>query len=244
MPAAFVQTHTSGTSTTSDTTVAATIATAAVPIGNLLALWVGFDNTATSTPTVSSVSVPAGETATWAKVASHDSSNASAAAGCRGEMWVIVTTQSWAVAQAVTVTLSAAVTAKAVVLKEFSGAAVTVRGTAGTGTSTNTVPTASTSGTALEVGDLVLGGAAFEAGAAPTADADTLNGSWANTATALAGAANPTGISVITQHKIVTATGAQTYNPTHGAGIDSGAAIVALTPSATSASFAGWGIPL
>lgn len=243
MAVAYVQTHTSGTSNASGTTVAATVATADVAAGNLLLLWVGFDNTGAATPIVSSISVPSGETAAWAKVVSHDSASAGSALGCRGELWAIVTTQAWAVAQAVTVTLSAAVTAKVALLKEFSGASVTVRGTAGSGETTTIPPSVSTSGTALVAGDLVIGAAAVESASATlTPDSDTLNGSWASTAQGNVGTGSA-GISVITQHKIITATGVQTYNPTSSASTDSGTVIVALTPTAPT-SFSGWGIPL
>jgi hypothetical protein len=112
---------------------------------------------------------------------------------------------------------------------EFSGAAVTQRGTAGTGTSTGGTPSAATSGTALVAGDLVLGGATFETNAAATDDTDTTNGSWsAGNKTNTSGSTAATNISVVLQHKIVTASGAQTYNPT-GAN-DAGSAVQAVIP--------------
>ena len=228
MAVAFVRNHTSGSSTTSGTTLSFTL-TNSVPAGNLLQVWVGFDNTATSTPTVSSIGKQSGEAGNWTKVASHDSSASGSAAGCRGEMWLIIPTVTWAAA-AYTITLSEAVTSKAVVVAEFSGVSTALRGTAGSGTNTGGVPVAATGGTAPLTGDLVLGAMSCEGTSVATADTDTTNGTWSsiNSSSASTGTAS-TSISVGAQYKIVTAGGSQTYNTAGGS--DSGAVALALIPT-------------
>ncbi|HEY8881945.1 MAG TPA: hypothetical protein VIM47_00945 [Dermatophilaceae bacterium] len=233
MAVAFVRNHTSGVTQTGGTTIAATIATADVAIGNVLVAWMAFDNATTTTPTVSGLSKPGGETNSWARIGAVDSANAGSATGVRGEMWAIKTTVAWAVATAVTATLSQSRASKAILLSEFSGVDVTLRGTVGAGNTTNTTtspPTASTSGTALVAGDLVLGGAALDFGssATVTADADTSNGSWAGAAVASTGNNSSSSVTATVQHKIVTATGVQTFNPTFSASSDAGVVVAAL----------------
>jgi hypothetical protein len=228
----YIQDHTSGTSG-SGTSVTVTLA-GNVPAGNLLAVWVGFDNLTASTPTVSSLDKPGGESATWARVAQHNSSIATAAAGVRGEMWVIRVTQQWDSGTVVTATLSASPPKSCATCREFTGVFATLRGTAGTNTSTGGTPSAATSGTALVAGDLVLGGATFETSTTPSDDADTTNGSWsAGLIGSATGGASAAQVRSIQQYKVVSATGVQTYNPT--ANSDSGAAVVALQndPAAT-----------
>ena len=228
MPALFVRNLTAGNSNASGTTVDFTIPVA-VPAGNLIVVFVGFDNLTATTPIVSSIAKQAGETANWVQIGKHDASVATGAAAVRGELWAILTTVQWATG-AKTVTLSAAVVKKAVIGREFSGVTTALRGTAGTGTHATGSPTATTGGTAPATGDLVLGGAAFETTATPTADADTLNGSWsAAVVYASSGGAANTNVAVTSQYKIVTAGGQQTYNPS-SAGVDSGACVVALVP--------------
>lgn len=225
--AQFVRDHTPANTKTSGTTVAATVAGADVAIGNVLVIGVVADNLSSTTPTVSSISKPAGDGGTWAKVMGVGSSTATAAGGVVGELWAIKTTTSWPVGTTVTVTLSGAVAAKGVVMREYTNALITARGTAGSGTGTTGAPTSTTAGTAIVAGDLVLGLGVFENNVAPGADADTLNGSWdsgANTFTT--GGTAATNVAVIVQHKIPTATGAQTYNPTGLS--DCGACVIAL----------------
>lgn len=228
MAIAFVRNHTAGTSSTSNTTVTFTLSAVVAP-GNLIVAFAGFDNTSTTAPSVTSISKMAGETANWVEIAGHDSSSASSSGGARGEMWAILTTVQWSAA-AYTVTLSGSVTRKICVASEFSGATAALRGTSGTGTATNGSPTSTTAGTAPLTGDVVLGGAAFEATSAPTGDSDTLNGSWS----AINSVASSSGIGSSScsggmQYKIVTAGGHQTYNPS-GSG-DSGCCVVALVPA-------------
>ena len=230
MSVAFVRNHTAGATETNNTTVLAQVATANVAIGNVLVMWASFDNATTTTPTVSSISVMAGETNLWARVASHDASDPTNGNAVRGEMWAITTTVAWTVGTLVSVTFSASLFAKVVLLSEFSGVTTIVRGTAGTGANTSSLPSATTSGTALAVGDLVLGGGSFEySGVAPTGDTDTAGGPWSAVSAAQSGGTTTTtGVTALMQYKVLTALGIQTYNPTLTAVTDSGAVVVAL----------------
>jgi hypothetical protein len=99
----------------------------------------------------------------------------------------------------------------------WTGVDTTLRGTVATGTSTTGSPSVATTGTALVAGDLVIGSVSFENSAQMTADADTLNGTWdAIVGTFTTGGAAATNVGTGTQDKVVTATGAQTFNPTGG----------------------------
>lgn len=240
MTATFVRAHTAGTSKTSNTTVTATLA-ALVASGNLLVISIGMDNLGTFTPTVSSVSKPGGETNSWAKLASHSASSLTAAAAVVGELWAIRTTQSWASATVVTVTISSAVTAKATTLLEFSGVTATLRTVGGGGSSTAGIPAANMPTGSQQtgtVGDLVVGFGTFEQAAAVTGDADTTNGSWSTATTSFTtGGGTATNVSAITQYKVLTASGLQIYEPT-GTSTDSGCNAVALVPSGPAPSLA------
>lgn len=244
MAVAHVRNHTAGNSTTAATTIAATVVTADVAAGNLLVAWVVFDNTGTSTPTVSSVSKPGGDGGTWTKLTSFDSPTATAAAGLRGELWGIVTTTAWPVSTAVTATLSASVDDRTILLAEFSGASLTVRHAASASAAAVTTQSVAIS-TGLASGDLVVGASGQEFGGMTwTADTDTINGSWSSAYTTASGTGTSADMSSILQYKIITASGAQTYNPASNQSSDTGTAVVGLAPSAGAASFSGWGIPL
>lgn len=238
--AAFVKNHNSGTSTTLSASVAATLVSD-VPTDNLITVAVSMDNLTANTPIVLSISTPVGETATWVKLASHVSDTATAAAGAIGELWGIVTTRVWTSGTTVTVTATATITAKCMTVREFFGVTTTIRGTAGTGTSTGGTPTASTTGTTPISGDVVIGFASVEQNTAITSDSDTLNGVWdAGFKVNTSGGSPATNMANIQQYKIVTAAGHQTYNPTGGS--DSGCGVVALIPKQYANS--SWGIPL
>lgn len=243
MAVAFVRNHTNGISKTSNASVTGTLA-ANVAVGNLLVFWGTWDNSGTSTPLMNSVNVPGGESASWTRIASHNSSTSGGSGGNRGEMWGIIPTIQWNSATVVTGTLASSVTAKVGLLMEFSGCTLTLRGTAGTGVSTTGVASATTGGTAPSAGDLVLGAASCETAIASTTDTDTTNGSWSTAlAGQTAGSTDQTNQSAILQYKIVNAGGHQTYNPVMQVQ-DSGAAIVALVPAVGAAGWAGWGVSM
>lgn len=247
MAIAHVRNHTAGTHTTTGTAISTTLA-ANVTAGNLLVALFVFDNTATSTPTVSSITKQAGETASWTRIGQVDSTSSSPGNGVRGEVWAILTTVTWSTAP--TATLDAAVVARIGLLSEFSGASTTLRGgTWADGTSTTGSPTAATNGLSAQptAGDLVIGAGAFEGATAPTGDADTTGGSWSTAYTASAEVgANTSNAAAILQHKIVSSgSAAQNYGPTQSpGGGDSGAIITSLQPAASGSAFIGWGIPL
>lgn len=229
MAVTHVADHTGGTSTTSGLQVTATLASN-VAAGNMLVITVAADNLSSTTPTVTLISTPIGETATWSQLAAHTSDSATAAAACVGEMWGIVTTQQWNSAATITVTLSGSVVAKCTTLTEFAGCTVTKRGTAGSGTSSAGTPTATTAGTTPVTGDLVLGVGSCEQNVAMTGDSDTLNGSWSTALTkATTGGGSAANMSTLLQYKIITAGGNQTFNPTGAS--DSGCAVVAMVPT-------------
>lgn len=105
-------------------------------------------------------------------------------------------------------------TAKAWTLTEVTsnatgGFASYVSGSQATGSATTQTLTTST----IAINDFVLGALGQEGNGTRTADADTLNGSW-STAQSTGFGTTTGGIEIITQYKIVTAAGAQTYNPT------------------------------
>lgn len=195
-----------------------------------------FDNvTNAASPTVTSITKPAGESASWVKLGSVDSSSATGAAGVRTELWGIATTVTWPASTDYTATLSASVSAKTTFTRPFSGVSTTLRGTAPSGTtgaagvSTVGTPTATTAGTAPVIGDLVIGVAGHESNTAPGLDADTLGGAWISAGsffTSSGGAAANVGVNL--EYKVTTAAGAQTFNPTCSG--DSGVLVLALVP--------------
>lgn len=85
--------------------------------------------------------------------------------------------------------------------------------TGASSTSTTGTPTITTG--SITSGDMVIGGIGREGNESPTGDSDTTRGSWS---TLLGGRVGTTtsGAQVVTQRKVVTGTGTQTYNPTFG----------------------------
>lgn len=234
MAVQFVREHTDGSSKSAGTTVAGATA-AVVPAGNLLVAWTVADNTGASTPTVSSLSKPAGESASWVQLQATPSASASAGAAVTGDLYAIVTTVDWASGTTITATLSASVTAKVIAIAEFSGCTATKR-TAGawtTGTGTNSVSSTPT-GT-IQHGDLVLGAAGFENNAVPTS-------SWTLAAgVATAGGQAITNVGAGLFYVITTGAGSQPFSAsgTSDATGTAGALVPAAEPP-----FIGWGYPI
>lgn len=215
--AQFVKAHISASDSTSGTTVAPTLASS-VPAGNLLIVYVVADNLSSTTPTLTAISKPANETATWTILANSGSSSATAAAGVVGGMAGIVTTVDWPSGTAVTATLGATATARRLGhLAEFKDAKLTVTGTFATATTTNGTVTAST-GTGVGIGDLLLSGTGFENNVAPTGTWTTIASS-ATTTTATA----TSEIAGLLQYKLATTAGAQSFT---GTGTGDGTVIV------------------
>lgn len=80
-------------------------------------------------------------------------------------------------------------------------------------TATTATPTITTS--SITSGDLVIGAVGREGNEAPTGDSDTSNGSWSSVLGGRVGTTTA-GSQCVTQRKVVTGTGTQTYNPTFG----------------------------
>jgi hypothetical protein len=147
-----------GTSGVADKTLATTVAlgtrTEVTGAGFLIVVGGTADNLTASTPTLS-LNKPAGETNSWTVVQAN-SPVATAAGGVLTYLAYILSTTSWA-ATAITATWSGSVQARAGSIKTFTGATVTTRAAATTGTLAGSLQTASpTSPAGTQVGDLVL----------------------------------------------------------------------------------------
>ena len=194
-----------------------------VATDHLLVAFMVFDNTSATAPTVTGIAKESGETNNWVKLASFDSSNASSAAGCRGEIWAIRTTKVWSSGGPYNATLSASVGGKISYTIDFDLTTTTIRGAAGTGTSTAGAPSASTTGATPQVGDLVLALGGFETNADPSAGAGfTGNWVWGTTG----GGGSTTHLRGVIGFKEVTSAGHMTWSPSGSS--DSGACVVAL----------------
>lgn len=208
MPVALVRSHNTGASVTAATTIAATVATADVPVDRLLVVWAGSRNAAA----VTSLTKPGGETAAWTKVASFTHGSGSIS----GELWILKTTVVWPVGTTVTATFASSQQRRAIGLVEYSGVDTVLRGAAGTGTGANGQASASIT-TGLLAGDLVLAGASLAAGDFfddIALDTDTTNGSWAEVSDSgsRTGFGDTTALNLSLQHKILTGSGTQTFN--------------------------------
>jgi hypothetical protein len=196
------------------TTLAVTF-TASSAAGNLIAAFFIFDNAATaSKPVVSSISVPAGETASWVFLGAARSTSTSAGAFASGEMWCIKTTVAWTL-PTITVTLDTSTVMKSAGYIEYSGADAVARSTGGTAYSTTTTAaSATTTGTTPQVDDLVLG-LTFQSNVASGTfvDADTTGGAWVlRTPMGSTGGSAASNNGGCAQDKILTAATHQTLN--------------------------------
>lgn len=215
---------------TSDTSMPGGAITAAIG-EQIITAWT-FDNEATTTPSITSITKPASETASWVKLGYADSPVAIGNSGLRAEVWGIIPTVAWN-AFAPVATLSGARQSKAFHGKVFKGGTLTVRGTApivghssAAGLATKTL----TGAEQPQDDDLVIGVGVKESVTPPSADADTTNGSWNAGVTSASGpgGTDASNVSLRFQWKIVTATGDQTYNPTSAG--DCGVIAFALAP--------------
>lgn len=220
------------------TTLAITNTTGAViPAGTLLVLSYASDNLASTTAPTLSVSNSGGVawTRLFAPVGSGVTSTAGA--GIWHCAWYALTTVDIATGATITTVTTTSVVANAAVIRGFSGAGGTVRGTTVTAVATGGSPSAVSTGTALVVGDLVVGTVGSEIPAASlNGDTDTLNGAWdALTAFGSTGGNAATNVAAGIQAKIVTANGTQTYNPV-GSG-DTVASVMSFVPAVTQSIF-------
>ncbi len=190
-------------------------ASSTIPAGTLLVLGISWDNIDAATPTISSVSTSGGGTWTSRGTANVGVS-ATAGSGIFTAVYTTLTTSSISSGATITtITFSSASTAsKAAAIVGFDNMLENLRGSVVSATSTGGAPSAVTT-TAPVTGDVVVGVILGEDNATPTADADTLNGSWsAIYGTASTGAGAATNVAVGIQAKTVTAGGNQTFNAT------------------------------
>lgn len=204
------------------------------PIGNQIILMIGLDNVGNATPTISSITVPGGETATWVRLGYGDSSSGTAGSGARVEVYGITPTQAWSAFSPV-VTFTAAITAKSSLGFCRSGGSLNERDVLPTvgNTVVGTTPSI-VSAPVPKSGDLVIAVVVSQTATAWTGDADTLNGSWSSAvSSATTGGTDNTNITTMFQTKIVTADGAQTFNPTNAVSSSGSIVIVSLATAGT-----------
>jgi len=203
-----------------------------IPANTLLVLALCCDNVAAATPTISSITNVGG--GTWAnRAGATTQSGASTTAGSGVFVYcqTLFTSSSVANGTAITVTFNASPAVKSVGIVGFSEMSGTLRNTVVSAASTVGTPSAVTTGTALVAGDLVIGVFGAETSATIGGDADTLNGAWQAMFTlSSSGGQAATNVGVCLDYKVVTATGAQTYNPSGGAN-DSVAIVFAMVPA-------------
>jgi hypothetical protein len=230
MAVTHVRSHAGGQTKSTGTTLAVALS-AGVAANNTLYLHAVIDTLAGgTTPNITGITVPAGETATWTLVGAHPGATTSGANSVIGELWTITTTQAWDVAFTPTITWNGSRNARGAVVEEFSGVTTTVRGTVSAVTSATGAPSAAVSSPLA--GDLVVAGSSWETGTAPSGDTDTTNGSWSGVVSiATTGGLDTSNLVAALQYKIVTADGAQTYDPT-GTNNDAGAVVAVMTPAA------------
>lgn len=217
---------------TSETTWA-TNANLSVAAGKTIIFGAGFDNLSTTTPTITGIDVPSGETAVWERIALADSPTSTGGSGLRSEVWRITTTVAWNTFNP-SVTFSAAITAKSGSFMVFSGIGSTVvRGTyasnsvvAGSGTASAILTGASSPLT----NDVVIALFTNEDNGVPGADTDTTNGDWVSPTGSTGnttGGLTPSNQGHRMSYKIVTANGDQTANAS-SIESDNGVTVVAL----------------
>jgi hypothetical protein len=208
--ASVVEVGNNGTKTAGTTLVVTT--TAEIPSGALVVVRGAWDNTGTGTTSPTPTGTVSGASLTWTKRGERGSGSASAA-GVVGGVFTAPVTTAVASGTNITLTVSASVTARNLVVEYVAGASYSavaaVTNGATTGAATVTIsPTA--------IGQMVHG-VVYGEGDTSTAfsqDTDTTNGSW-DTLPLFGTTGNNANANVVSVggFKIVTATGAQTYNP-------------------------------
>lgn len=197
----------------SPTTVATTTALA---VGNALFVLMAYDNSGASgaDPLTAFAVAPAAGAMTGASV--QTGLNAPGAVASGG---LAIRANSYAVTTAIpsgtniSISWTGTVVARAIAMVKVSsnvGGSAVYRTNSGA-TGTNVVASAAPSLVTPSVtsGELVLGWGGIENGINAGSDSDTLNGTWSAAITSFT-----TGMAVTVQTKTVTATGAQTFNPT------------------------------
>jgi len=223
-----------GSATSAGTTITVTNTTGAIiPAGTFIHITGCWDNiNSVTAPTVTSSTVGGGTATANHATAIGSGVTTTAGSGIWHQCFRVLTTSDIASGATIaTLTSNQSAVKRAAHAEGWDFATTTLRGTVATGTSTTGSPSVASTGTALVAGDLVIGSVSFENNAQMTQDADTLNGAWPPIiGTFTTGGAAATNVGTASQFKNVTATGAQTFNPTGGVA-DSVACIYSVVPA-------------
>lgn len=212
--------------------------------GALAVICLSVDNAGTSGGLLSTFTVTDTLGNTWTRRSSPIYDPGAANAGVEGAFFT--TPQNGGTLQTgTTITVSfgsTAVVAKVWTLMEvssdISGVTPTYKNQGvGTGSATTTPTVTSAS---IGNGQMIIGGVFNEYGTAqtPTGDSDTTNGNWSTMQTNEIGTTTA-GQTIITQRKVVSAAGTQTYNPTLGTSSDVIAAWISIGENITISSGVG-----
>lgn len=193
--------------------------------GAFAVLCIAADNSATggSSNNIDSVTDSLGNT--WRARQRPIFDNGAASNGVQGAIYTThQTAGTLQTSTTITVTFGANTTAKSWTLMEVTAAAgyqpYVVTGENGTGAASTTLPTVTTS--TIQVGDMVVGMVAMEAGTTQTCttDTDTTNGTWSAIQYAEVGSTT-SGSAIGSQRKVQTTTAStQTFNPVIGLACD------------------------
>lgn len=201
-------------------------------VGDLVCFYCARDNVTNDPGTGDSMSDGEGNTYT-SVVLAQPAGTSTAAAGIVGVMFYTVVTATWTGTNTLTWTLPSRV-GKVMRADHFQGPFAGLRGTADTaGATAGTVTVLTTDPLA---GDLVCGMSAYEHSTASTvtADSDTTNGAWSTQPTQLAsGGTTLAAVKVVSQFKLVTAPGNQSYATTNSttASVDTVGIVATFIPS-------------
>lgn len=221
------------TNTTAGTTSTITVAAGGVPVGDTIVIYGACDNTGSS-GVATTISV--GDNRSGSNVYSLQTPQAiadpgAASAGIQGFFVVCPVVVALQAGDIITITYGNSTTAKAINAQQFHGDASTPTVVSGTYTTQNnqTGTTNTVAATPTGAGQAVCALIAVEGGTADsfTEDSDTTNGNWV-TLTRRGSGTTTSGATLNSVYKIVTASGAQTYNPALGTARDHCAAILVL----------------
>jgi hypothetical protein len=216
-----------GSNATSGTDFGHTWATSA---GDILLWAFGFDNTNTTTPTVSSIGKETGESNNWTQLGYVDSPTATSGGGVRAELWGIITTVAWS--ELTVASLDASVARRVDYAFVCTGGSLTTRtsslpraGVNGTGSATRTQTE-----TGVLSGDLCIGVGVTESSTHVTTDSDTTNGSWTTQQVRTASGGGAANVAMNVQTKITNADGTQSIDNSVS---DGGVLLVVLREAST-----------
>lgn len=198
--------------------------------GTMAILAIAYDNSGTQgADPFSSLTDSSGNNWTLRQSPLNDPGAASAGAVLRVYTTIVGTLGT---GTTVTINFNASTTAKAWTLTEISAATdfapSYVQGSSNTGSTTTPSVTTST----LTSGNMIFAAMGAEGSSTITADSDTTNGTWSTQQTTVFGTTT-SGVHVASQYKLLTASGAQTYNLTLGTTEDWAVAWLELTEIST-----------